>query len=54
MELCINEDLAYTFYSSSGNWTWDKLVFGRQLIKIIAYDAAGNSNTIEQIVWKFL
>jgi len=53
MELYINEDLVYTFYSSSGNWTWSKLAFGRQLIKIIAYDAAGNSNTIEQVVWKF-
>ena len=53
MELYINEDLVYTFYSSSGNWTWNKLAFGRQLIKIIAYDSAGNSNTIEQAVWKF-
>ena len=50
MELYINENLVYTFYSSSGNWTWDKLAFGRQLIKIIAYDAAGNSDTIEQVV----
>jgi len=53
MELYINEDIVYTFYSSSGNWTWNKLAFGRQLIKIIAYDAAGNSNTIKQVVWKF-
>ena len=53
MEIYINEGLVNTFYSSSGNWTWDKLAFGRQLIKIIAYDAAGNSNTIEQVVWKF-
>jgi len=53
MELYINEDIVYTFYSSSGNWTWNKLAFGRQLIKIIAYDSAGNSNTIEQVVWKF-
>jgi hypothetical protein len=53
MELYINEDLVYTFYSSSDNWTWNKLAFDRQLIKIIAYDAAGNSNTLEQIAWKF-
>lgn len=53
MESYINEDIVYTFYSSSGNWMWDELIFGRQLIKIVAYDTAGNSNTIEQVVWKF-
>ena len=53
IELYINEDLVNTSYSSSGNWTWDEQVFGRRIIKIIAYDVAGNSNTVEKVVWKF-
>ena len=52
-ELYINEDLVNTSYSSSGNWTWDEQVFGRIIIKIIAYDVAGNSNAMEKVVWKF-
>jgi len=53
IDLYINEDLVHTFYSSSGYWTWDKLAFGRQIVKIIAYDTAGNSNTTELLLWKF-
>jgi len=53
IELYIDNALKETFYSIPKSWTWDEKVFFRHIIKIIAYDNAGNNAIKQKIVWKF-
>jgi hypothetical protein len=53
LELYINDELIETFTSVPRSWTWDEKVFGKQTIKLIAYDNAGNDNIAMITVWKF-
>lgn len=35
-------------------WVWEEKTFGQHTIKVVAYDLAGNCNSDQLIVWKFL
>ena len=53
LELYIDNQLKQTFTSVPRSWTWDEIVFGKQTIKLVAYDNAYNMASIERRVWKF-
>jgi len=54
VEFYIDNELKHNDTTAPYNWTWDKRAFFRYTIKVIAYDAAGNSASDEITVWKFL
>jgi hypothetical protein len=43
-----------TFTTEPYNWTWTQKTVGKHVIKVIAYDAEGNSFSKEIEVRKFL
>lgn len=54
VEFYIDDKLKVTIESPMFIWRWDKNTFFRHKIKVIAFDNAGNSNSDELNVWKFL
>jgi hypothetical protein len=42
-----------TIFEPPYTWTWSERSFGRNLIKIVAFDTVGNSVEEEMFVWKF-
>ena len=50
----IDDELKATDTSLPHEWLWDKQVFFKHTIKVVAYDNAGYSITKELLVWKFL
>ena len=54
VEFYIDDKLKYNDTTEPYNWTWNERVFFRHIIKVIAYDSTGNSNSDEITVWKFL
>jgi hypothetical protein len=52
-DLYIDGRLKTSFYEESYQWLWNKVSFGRHLLKIVAQDNAGNKAYEEITVWKF-
>ena len=53
VEFYIDNELKLTVTEKPYIWKWDEFSFGRHILKVIAYDNAGNSDTDEMKVWKF-
>ena len=54
IEFYVNGYLKETLTQEPYIWTWSDIKFGRQIIKVVAYDYEGNSNFDEINVYKFL
>ena len=54
IELYIDGEPKLEFLSEPYIYLWNEKSFGRHVLKIIAYDNAGNNAEEEIIVWKFL
>jgi hypothetical protein len=54
VEFYIDGSLKTTFTTEPYNWTWTQKTVGKHVIKVIAYDAEGNSFSKEIEVRKFL
>ena len=53
VEFCINDMLQKVDTSRPYDYNWDKIAFGKYIIKTIAYDNVGNQASNEIEVWKF-
>jgi len=53
VDFYIDNSLKHTNYSFPYYWLWNETAMGRHVIKVIAYDFAGNSAMDEQKVWIF-
>ena len=53
VEFYIDAELQETNTTEPYDWTWDKPVFGRRMIKVVAFDNAGNHINKVKCVWKF-
>jgi len=53
VEFYIDKKLRATDTTEPYTWTWDERAFGSHMIKVKAYDNAGNSNTARIRVWIF-
>ncbi|MDG6219194.1 MAG: hypothetical protein QCI00_07115, partial [Candidatus Thermoplasmatota archaeon] len=49
----VQGDLKETIYDTPYTWTWDTPASFQSIVKIVAYDNAGNSNEVEFRVLKF-
>ncbi len=49
----VDDEFKNASYISPFTWFWDEFIMGRHEIKIVAYDAAGNTAMDEQKVWIF-
>ena len=49
----INDELKNITYSEPYSWMWDETTFGKQTIKVVAFDYARNRAIKEITVWKF-
>ncbi|HID25874.1 MAG TPA: fibronectin type III domain-containing protein [Thermoplasmata archaeon] len=49
----VNKKLRHTCYVYPYSWRWDETVFGRYILKTVAYDQAGNTATDEIKVMVF-
>jgi parallel beta-helix repeat protein len=52
VEFYINDVLKETDATEPYSWTWDERAFGKRIIRVTAYDNAGNSASDEIKVWK--
>ncbi|MBN2603126.1 MAG: hypothetical protein JXA91_03220 [Candidatus Thermoplasmatota archaeon] len=53
VEIYIDDELKTIRENPPYSWMWNEQVFGQYNIKIVAYDYAGNKDTIEKTVFKF-
>lgn len=51
VEFYLDGELMETDYDAPYEWLWSKSSFGNHIIKVIAYDSAGNSASDEMNVW---
>jgi len=54
IELYIDGEPKLEFLSEPYKYLWNERSFGKHVLRIIAYDNAGNQAKEEIIVWKFL
>ncbi len=52
-EFYVDDELQETDNIAPYSWTWDEMIFGRRIIRAVAYDKSDNNVTDERIVWKF-
>lgn len=53
LELYINNELKANYTSVPRSWLWKDSCFGKYVIKLTAYDNAGNNASFTKIAWKF-
>ncbi len=53
MQIFIDNQSVKKINGSIGNYTWDRMVFGKHVIRVVAVDIAGNEQINEYKVWKF-
>jgi len=53
VEFYVDSVLVSTDSSAPYKWTWSDISFFRHIIRVVAYDIAGNQASREVIVWKF-
>ena len=53
VEFYIDDTLEETIISKPYTWAWDQTLFFKHTIKVIAYDNADNSESVELSIWKF-
>jgi hypothetical protein len=55
VEFYVDDNLKGKVKEEPFEWLWDETIFGRHVIKAIAYDYAGNMAAVEQdlLIFKF-
>ena len=53
VEFYIDYKLEATDDTDPYSWTWSKFSFAWHILKVVAYDNAGNTRSVEYKVWKF-